>query len=151
MIHSAKHVSEISERWSRGTVVVGHLYADEEKEFLVDIFVPQDESRMMHLLDIMCSNIDVLSDVRVKLEFVEIRRPSVPSPCDVKVKLEVDRQRNRLDAVDGLAEAQRVAKTGDLEGTHAILLKKISSIRASMSGQASDGLTLQLQIEMKET
>ncbi|GFQ01523.1 uncharacterized protein sll0103, partial [Phtheirospermum japonicum] len=157
-IPSGKHASEISDQGSRGTITVGDLYADEEKEFLVNISVPvymddniDENVRTTSLLDITGSYKDVLSNERVQMEFVEIRRPGVPSPSDVKVKLEVDRQRNRLDAAEGFAEAQRVAETGDLKGARAILSSKRSSLLASASGQAGDGFTVKLEAEMKET
>ncbi|KAL3625814.1 hypothetical protein CASFOL_030343 [Castilleja foliolosa] len=154
LIPSGRHFSEISNRGSRGTINVGDLYADEEKEFLVNISVPVYENnneRTTPLLDITCSYIDGLSNARVQMESCEIRRPGVLLLCDVKVKLEVDRQKSRLDAVDGLAEAQRVADTGDLEGARAILLKRIKSVQASASRQAGDGLLLKLEDEMKKT
>ncbi|KAL3622058.1 hypothetical protein CASFOL_034254 [Castilleja foliolosa] len=154
-IPSGKHASERSNQESRGTVDVGDLYADEEKEFLVSVSVPVYVSngnvRTTPLLDITCSYIDELSNTMIEMESVEIRRPGVPLPSDVKVKVEVDRQKNRLDAGEGLAEAQRVAETGDLEGARAILSKKISSVRASASGQVGDDLCLQLEAEMRET
>ncbi|KAL3630524.1 hypothetical protein CASFOL_023508 [Castilleja foliolosa] len=154
LIPSGRHFSEISDGGSRGTIDVGDLYADEEKEFLVNICVPvcaNNNERTTPLLDIMCSYIDELSSARVQMESCEIRRPVVPLLCDVKVKLEVDRQKSRLDAVDGLAEAQRVADTGDLEGARAILSKRIKSVQASASRQAGDGLLLKLEDEMKQT
>ncbi|KAL3613292.1 hypothetical protein CASFOL_030344 [Castilleja foliolosa] len=153
-IPSGGHFSEISNRGSRGTINVGDLYADEEKEFLVNISVPvyvNNNERTTPLLDITCSYIDELSNARVQMESCEIRRPGVALLCDVKVKLEVDRQKSRLDAVDGLAEAQRVADTGDLEGARAILSKRIKSVQASASRQAGDGLLVKLEDEMKKT
>ncbi|KAL3630523.1 hypothetical protein CASFOL_023507 [Castilleja foliolosa] len=154
LIPSGRHFSEISNGGSRGTINVGDLYADEEKEFLVNICVPvyvNNNERTTPLLDITCSYIDELSSSRVQMESCEIRRPGVPLLCDVKVKLEVDRQKSRLDAVDGLAEAQRAADTGDLEGARAILSKRIKSVQASASRQAGDGLLVKLEDEMKKT
>ncbi|GFP83286.1 uncharacterized protein sll0103 [Phtheirospermum japonicum] len=155
-IPSGRYASEIFEQGSRGKVTVGDMYADEEKEFLINISVPVytndgGNERVTPLLDFTCSYTDVLSNQRVQMESAEIRRPSFPSLPDVKVKLEVDRQRNRLNAAEGFAEAQRVAETGNLKGARAILSSKRSSLLASASGQAGDGLTVKLEAEMKET
>ncbi|KAK6156317.1 hypothetical protein DH2020_010565 [Rehmannia glutinosa] len=159
-IPSGRYASEISDQGSRGTVTVGDLYADEEKEFLINISVPtltnaegEENERKTSLLDITCSYRDVISNetVRVEGDLVEIRRPDSLSPPDMIVNLEVDRQRNRLNAAEGIAEAQRMAETGDLRGACAILSNRRSSLLASASGQAGDSLSMWLETEMRET
>ncbi|KAL3630098.1 hypothetical protein CASFOL_023082 [Castilleja foliolosa] len=149
-IPSGRYYSSISDQGSNGTITVGDLYADEEKEFLIDISVPVCTTL---LLDITCSYRDVLSNetVYVECERVEIQRPDSLSPLDTIVNLEVDRQRNRLNAAEGIAEAQRIAETGNLRGARAILSNRRSSLLASASCQVGDGLSMWLEAEMKET
>ncbi|GFP94258.1 uncharacterized protein sll0103 [Phtheirospermum japonicum] len=149
-ISSGRYYSSISDQGSHGRITVGDLYADEEKEFLINVSVPVC---MTLLLDISCSYKDVLSNETVLVEGdrVEIQRPDSLFPPDTIVNLEVDRQRNRLNAAEGIAEAQRIAETGDLRGARAILSNRRSSLLASASGQAGDGLSMWLEAEMKET
>ncbi|KAL0298991.1 UNVERIFIED_CONTAM: E3 ubiquitin-protein ligase WAV3 [Sesamum radiatum] len=159
-IPSGRYASEISDQGSQGTVKVGDLYADEEKEFLINISVPilmnaegEESERKTSLLDITCSYLDVVSKAMVQIEgdLVEIRRPESPSPPDLLVNLEVDRQRNRLNAAESIAEAQRMADTGNLSGAQSLLSNRRSTLLASPSGQAGDGLCMWLEAEMKET
>ncbi|GER25641.1 zinc finger C3HC4-type RING finger family protein [Striga asiatica] len=161
-IPSGSYASEISGlQGSRGSITVGDLYADEEKDFLIDISVPayafsveeeeNENERRTPLVDVTCSYKDVGSNERVEMESAEIKRPGFVAPADVKVKLEVDRQMNRLHAAEGLAEAQRAAEKGNLKEARAILSSTRSTVSASASGQAGDGLSLQLEAEMRET
>ncbi|PIN24430.1 hypothetical protein CDL12_02834 [Handroanthus impetiginosus] len=159
-ILSGRYATEISNEGSQGTIIVGDLYADEGKEFLINLGVPTltipegDESeRKTSLLDITCSYRDVVSAEMVQIEgdLVEIKRPDSPSPEDTTVNIEVDRQRNRLHAAESIAEAQRMAETGNLRGARALLSNRQSSIRASPAGQAGDGLCMSLEAEMRET
>ncbi|CAA0817529.1 Zinc finger (C3HC4-type RING finger) family protein [Striga hermonthica] len=161
-IPSGSYTSEISGlHGTRGAITVGDLYADEEKDFLTDISVPayafsveEDENendRRTPLVDVTCYYKDVASNERVEMESAEIKRPGVVAPADIKVKLEVDRQMNRLHAAEGLAEAQRAAEKRNLEVARAILSSTRSTVTASASGQAGDGLALQLEAEMRET
>ncbi|CAA0829231.1 Zinc finger (C3HC4-type RING finger) family protein [Striga hermonthica] len=150
-IHSGSYQSEVSGLC--GSITVGDLYADEEKDFLIDISVPVcwEDDRRTPLLDVTCSYKDVASNERVEMESAEIRRPVLLLPCDVKVKIEVDRQKNRLQAAEGLAEAQRAAEKGNFKGARAILSSARSCVSGSAAGQAGDRLALQLAAEMRET
>lgn len=159
-IPSGRYSSEILNGGSQGTLSVGDLYADEEKEFLINLSVPVcptaegDESEAKtSLLDITCSYRDVLSKEMVSIEcdLVQIERPKSPTPAAMVVNLEVDRQRNRLSAAESIATAQQMAESGNLQGAQAILSYRRSNLMASASGQAGDDLCLWLEAEMKET
>ncbi|CAA3000558.1 uncharacterized protein LOC111407381 [Olea europaea var. sylvestris] len=159
-ISSGRYASEISDQGCRGIINVGDLYADEEKEFLINLSVPvlrgaEDEEGQgkTSLLDIVCSYRDIVSKeiVRVEVDLVEIRRPKVVSPQDKVVHLEVDRQRNRLWAAEGIAEAQRLAERGNFTGAQAVLSNRRSKLLSSASAQAGDGLCTWLESELKET
>ncbi|XP_022880599.1 uncharacterized protein LOC111397861 [Olea europaea var. sylvestris] len=159
-IPSGRYGSEISEQGCPAVINVGDLYADEEKEFLISLSVPvlrvaideENEGKTL-LLDIMCSYRDVVSKeiVRVEGDLVEIHRSKVVPPADTTVYLEVDRQRNRLSAAEGIAEAQRIAETGNLSDARDLLTTRRTRIRASISAQAGDCLSIWLESELKET
>lgn len=159
-IPSGRYVSEISNQGSEGLVNAGDLYADEEKEFLINLSVPalpndegEENEQKTSLLDIMCSYKDAVSKgiVQIEGDLVEIRRPKSLSPSDMVINLEVDRQRNRLLAAESIQQAQQMAETGNLIGAKTLLAKKRTDLLASASAQAGDGLCMWLEADMKET
>lgn len=159
-IPSGRYASEITNQGSEGLVNIGDLYADEEKEFLINMSVPvftndeaKESERKTSLLDIMCSYKDVVSKetVQIESELVEIRRPKSVSPQDMIVNLEVDRQRNRLRAAESIAEAQKMAEMGNLTEARTLLAKRRTALLATASAQAGDGLCMYLEADMKET
>ncbi|XP_073124622.1 E3 ubiquitin-protein ligase WAV3-like isoform X2 [Henckelia pumila] len=159
-ISSGRYASEISNEGSQGLINVGDLYADEEKEFLINLAVPvyrsiedeEDDSNTTSLLDVTCSYRAIMSNDMIQIDgdLVTIRRPKSPSPLEMTISLEVDRQRNRLSAAQGITEAQQMAETGNLMGARALLSNRRSTLLTSASGQAGDGLCLWLESEMKE-
>lgn len=159
-IPSGKCASEISDLGLQGVINVGDLYADEEKEFLVHLSVPvcpsgegEEEVKRTSLLNIACSYWDTALKSMVQLEGkrVEIRRPKVLSPEDTTVSLEVDRQRNRLLVVEGIAEAKEMAESGNLLGAQALLTNRIATLLSSASAQSGDALCSWLEAELIET
>ena len=99
-IPSGRYVRNISDEGLQGVVNVGNLYAEEEKQFLIYLFVPQclASDTKTSLLDVLCVYRDLASNelIQVQGERVEILRPEVCTPADKVVSLEVDRQRNRI-------------------------------------------------------
>ncbi|KAK6136138.1 hypothetical protein DH2020_030111 [Rehmannia glutinosa] len=159
-IASGRYASEVSNQGSLGLISVGDLYADEEKEFLINLSVPvilnekgDGSERKTSLLDIMCSYKDVVSKevVQIECDLVEIKRPENVSPHDMIVNLEVDRQRNRLYAAESIAEAQQMAEKGNLSGARSLLAKRRSYLVTTAAAQAGDGLSMWLENDMKET
>ncbi|KAK9268009.1 hypothetical protein L1049_010447 [Liquidambar formosana] len=158
-IASGRYLSEISNQGQQGVIDVGDLYADEEKEFLVYLSVPvysaaegEERAEKTSLLDVLCLYKDSVSNEmrQVEGEKIEIRRPEVLSPGDMIVSLEVDRQRNRLLVAEGIAEAQSMAETGNLEGAQSVLAQRRSTLLSSASAQAGDGLCTWLEAELGE-
>ncbi|KAJ4980825.1 hypothetical protein NE237_031662 [Protea cynaroides] len=158
-IPAGKYSSKILNQGQQGLVEVGDLYADEEKDFLVHVSVPVflagehgERVPATSLLSVECSFKDPLSQeiVQVESKTVEINRPRVLSSEDNTMSLEVDRQRNRLWVTEGIAEAQGMAEKGNLEGAQAILAARRSTLLASASAQAGDGLCNWLEAELKE-
>ncbi|KAL7109670.1 hypothetical protein ACP275_06G188800 [Erythranthe tilingii] len=157
-IPSGRYSSEITDQGSKGTVHVGDLYADEEKEFLINLSVPalpnsEETERKTSLLDIVCSYRDVVSKemVEIESELVEIKRLKTVLLSDTTVNLEVDRQRNRLHAAESITEAQKMAETGDLFGARTLLAKGRTVILGSASAQAGDEFGTWLEEDMMET
>ncbi|KAI4373041.1 hypothetical protein MLD38_011210 [Melastoma candidum] len=135
-----------------GVIDGGNLYADEERDFLVSVNIPEEWSikQEMPLPRVKCSYKDPLTmeSVTVSGEEVNIRRAEVPSN-EVRVSLEVDRQRNRLGAAEAMSQARALAEQGDLKGA-ATILENCRQIQSqSISAKSNDRLCIALDAEMK--
>ncbi|KAK2993951.1 hypothetical protein RJ640_000549 [Escallonia rubra] len=157
-IPSGRYFNSIYCQGREGVIDIGDMYADEEKDFLVYLSVPPSpdsegsHERKTLLMDVMCSFRESMSNqlVQVQGERVEIRRPEILSATDLIVRLEVDRQRNRLAVAEGIAEAQAMADRGDLTGAQAVLKNRKSTLLSSASAQAGDRLCSWLESELNE-
>ncbi|GFZ14749.1 zinc finger (C3HC4-type RING finger) family protein [Actinidia rufa] len=100
-----------------GSINVGDLYADEERDFLVSVNVPVDiSSNETSLIKVRCVYNDPLTKETVTLrsEEVGIKRPERAG--QETTSMEVDRQRNRVQAAEAMALARSAAEQGDLAG-----------------------------------
>ncbi|KAL3647388.1 hypothetical protein CASFOL_008356 [Castilleja foliolosa] len=156
-LSSGRYTNGISDQGSKGVINVGDLYADEEKEFLVDVSVPliqkqAEEETSTSLLEVTCSYKDVVTNEVVKIEndLVEIRRPKNVSPEDTVVSLEVDRQRIRVKAAECMAKAHEMAERGDLSGARAVLEEGDDEVMGSAAFNAGDDMCFGLGLDLKE-
>ncbi|KAL9229417.1 hypothetical protein vseg_004884 [Gypsophila vaccaria] len=136
-----------------GIVYLGDVYAEEEKQFLVNISVPQEtESLTTKLLEVKCSYKDPIRNEIITTEtiIVEIRRPLAEnlSEEDTQVCLEVDRERNRTLIAEGIAQAQVMAERGDVEEAREFLGRRRMRVMASSSAQAGDNFSGLLNADM---
>ncbi|XP_040363116.1 E3 ubiquitin-protein ligase WAV3 isoform X1 [Rosa chinensis] len=153
-IPSGRYVSQISDDGSQGLVDIGNMYAEEVKQFLVYLLVPQSSASetKTSLVDVLCVYRDLASNEFIQLQSgrVEISRPQFCSPTELAVCLEVDRQRNRLLVADAIGEAQRLAEMGNLEGAREILTQRRETLLASAAAKAGDSLSNMFETELKE-
>ncbi|WRX34195.1 zinc finger protein [Theobroma cacao] len=135
-----------------GSIDVGDLYAEEERDFLVTVNVPVDESSdEMSLLKVRCIYRDPISKEMVSLEEaneVKIQRATIIG--QPVVSMEVDRQRNRLRAAEAMAEARAAAEHGDLTGAVSLLESCRRALSETICAQAGDRLCVALCAELKE-
>ncbi|XWS71841.1 hypothetical protein CRYUN_Cryun03dG0172200 [Craigia yunnanensis] len=135
-----------------GSIDVGDLYSEEERDFLVTVNVPVDESSdEMSLLKVRCIYRDPISKEMVSLEEaneVKIQRPIIIGQS--VVSMEVDRQRNRLRAAEAMAEARAAAEHGDLTGAVSLLESCRRALSETICAQAGDRLCVALCAELKE-
>lgn len=135
----------------RGFIDVGDLYADEERDFLVSVNVPAEScGNETSLLKVKCSYKDPLTKEMVTLESDEVRiaRPEIAG--QEVTSIEVDRQRNRLQAAEAMALARTTAEQGDLAGAVSILENCRRMLSETVSAKAHDRLCLALDAELKE-
>lgn len=135
-----------------GSISVGDLYAEEERDFLVTINIPVVASSYeMSLVKVRCVYRDPITKEMVNVEEaseVMIQRPEVVG--ELIVSMEVDRQRNRLHAAEAMSEARVAAENGDLVGAVSVLESCRRALSESASAQAGDRLCASLSAELKE-
>ncbi|KAF8098870.1 hypothetical protein N665_0256s0001 [Sinapis alba] len=139
-----------------GSIGVGDLYAEEERNFLVNLDVPvvKGVSDPMSLLKVRCVYKDPVTKETVDLNTfgeVKILRPVVMSEGRHVVSVEVDRQRIRLRAAEAISEARVLAERGDLTEAVSVLEACRGVLSETVSGQAGDPLCVSLCAELKET
>ncbi|KAL8153066.1 hypothetical protein V2J09_010826 [Rumex salicifolius] len=133
-----------------GSVDMGDLYAEEERDFLVMVNVPEGDASMdsMPLLEVNYSYKDPITKLSVASD--EPTRVNVDRPEEIvgilEVSMEVDRQRNRLRAAEAMSEARAAAERGDLAGAASILDK----CHVTLMGSVSSQLCVALEAELKE-
>nr|GMC77279.1 E3 ubiquitin-protein ligase WAV3-like [Ipomoea batatas] len=150
-LRTGSYPNRILSSGRKGSVDVGDLYADEERDFLISVNVPTELSNTeTSLLKVSCVYKDPLTKEMVNLgsEVLRIERPKVAG--EASVSIEVDRQQNRLRAAEAMAEARAAAEKGNLAGATSILEKCRKALLESVSSKAHDRLCLALDAELKE-
>jgi hypothetical protein len=140
-----------------GSIGVGDLYAEEERNFLVNLDIPVVDgvSDLMSLLKVRCVYRDPVTKEDVDLSSageVKILRPVVMAEGSrAVVSIEVDRQIIRLRAAEAISEARVLAERGDLTEAVSVLETCRVVLNESVSGRAGDPLCASLYAELKET
>ncbi|XP_062221628.1 E3 ubiquitin-protein ligase WAV3-like [Phragmites australis] len=148
-IRSGSYSSSIADDKRNGSIDVGDLYAEEERDFLVSVNVPPGHGETA-LLKVGCVYKDPLMKEAVNMADVQVNisRPAFVSVQSVSI--EVDRQKNRLHAAEVMAEARFSAERGDLTNAVSLLEDCRRMIMGSASGQSGDRLCQALDAELKE-
>ncbi|KAK2993118.1 hypothetical protein RJ640_021790, partial [Escallonia rubra] len=134
-----------------GIIDIGDLYADEERDFLVSMNVPAEfSSNETSLVKVKCVYNDPLSKKAVTLESEEVKIKRPECVGQEVVSIEVDRQRNRLQAAEAMAQARTAAEQGDLAGAIAILETCRRVLSVTVSAKSGDRLCVALDAELKE-
>ncbi|KAH7561059.1 hypothetical protein ACOSP7_016386 [Xanthoceras sorbifolium] len=135
-----------------GSIEVGDLYAEEERDFLVTVNIPANSSGAeMPLLKVHCAFRDPITKEMVisdEPNVIKIQRPAITT--QQVVSMEVDRQRNRLRAAEAMAEARAAAEHGDLANAVSVLESCRRALSETVSARARDRLCVALGAELKE-
>nr|CAD1819025.1 unnamed protein product [Ananas comosus var. bracteatus] len=133
----------------RGSIKVGDIYADEERDFLVLVNIPRSQQETTMLVKVNCAYKDSRTKERVELQDeVTIQGPKFCA--DQEVSIEVDREWNRLRAAEAMSTARLAVERGALTEAVSVLeefRKKLSESRAAISG---DQFCLALDAELKQ-
>ncbi|TKY51594.1 splicing factor U2af large subunit B [Spatholobus suberectus] len=134
----------------KGLIDVGDLYADEERDFLVSVNVPATSGNETSLIKVKCVYRDPLTQETATLESEEVKIERTETAGQVVMSLEVDRQRNRLQAAEAMAQARVAAEQGDLTGAVFILENCRKMLSETVSAKSHDRLCVALDAELKE-
>ncbi|TKY70000.1 sll0103 protein [Spatholobus suberectus] len=129
-----------------GWIRLGDLYAEEERELLVELKVPASSAGSHHVLTVRSSYRDPLT--REALDPVE-QAMLVPRPHTVRSSCpRIERLRNLHVTARAVAESSRLAEVNDLSGARHLL----SSARALLlqSSKPDEGLIRWLEAEQAE-
>ncbi|KAL4576472.1 hypothetical protein LXL04_012566 [Taraxacum kok-saghyz] len=138
-----------------GFIDVGDLYADEERDFLVSVNIPKEltsgDESVTSLLKVRCNYTDPLTKETVNLESenIVVKRTENETLKDV-ICIEVDRQKNRLQAADAMVQARNAAEEGDLSLAICTLENCRRVLSGTVSGKSGDRLCMALDAELKE-
>ncbi|KAG6389749.1 hypothetical protein SASPL_151222 [Salvia splendens] len=134
-----------------GTIDVGDLYADEERDFLLSVNVPSETSRNeTSLLKVTSVYNDPLTKESVSLEAKEVRIERTDLARREDVSIEVDRQHNRIRAAEAMAQARTAAENRDLAGAVSILENVRKALSTTVSAKSRDRLCVSLDADLKE-
>jgi Mg-chelatase subunit ChlD len=150
-VKAGSYQSTLTNNARMASIQVGDLYAEEERDFLVTLNVPvETSSDEMSLLIVTCLYSDPITKIEgldVTSE-VKIQRPNVA--IDPVVSIEVNRQRNRVQATEAMAEARAKAERGDFTTAISVLERCHRELSETISAQAGDPLCVSLSAELKE-
>jgi hypothetical protein len=138
------------------SIDVGELYADEERRLLLFLHVPRaraagDEDTVMRLVEVDCSYRDTATGraKNVAGEDAVVRRPSSVATT-VERSAEVDRERVRVKATDGIASARAAAERGAHAEAVEILRRRQRAVARSAAAREGDPMCAALSRELQE-
>ncbi|CAM6055931.1 unnamed protein product [Sphagnum tenellum] len=158
-IQAGSYDSIIQESGTHGFVKLGDMYAEEERDILLELHMPALEKLpvgdppLSTLLQVGCSYKDPVSQEvkQTPVQQVSIVRPAlVEGPEQERMSIEVDRQRNRLLTAQAIVEAGLLADTGDIARAQFVLKTAKTALQSSAAAQVGDQLTSALELELTE-
>jgi hypothetical protein len=153
-VKSGSYGSRIDANGRSASVDVGELYADEERRFLVFLHVPRArhaDDDDTHLVRVACAYRDTATGRSKNVageEDAKVRRPW--GPVTSARSVEVERERVRVEATDGIAAARAAAERGAHAEAVEILRHRQRSVTRSAAARAGDSTCLALSRELRE-
>ncbi|KAG6554850.1 hypothetical protein Mapa_003433 [Marchantia paleacea] len=159
-IQAGSYESSIRDSGTQSMVKIGDLYAEEERDILVDLQLPRaprptEESTNPHvtrLLRVSCSFRNPVTQAVTEGPFsdININRPELVDTASQTVRSEVDRQRSRIRVAQSIVEAGALADGGDISAAQEILSTAKENLHGSPAFQAGDQLCVGLETELLE-
>ncbi|KAL2332025.1 hypothetical protein Fmac_019606 [Flemingia macrophylla] len=150
-VKAGSYQTSLNDSRKMASIKVGDLYAEEERDFLVTVNVPVDKSSSeMSLLIVKGVYRDPVTKEMVALGVnSEVKIQRSDEARDVVVSIEVDKQRNRLEAAEAMAKARAKAERGNLTGAVSVLERCHQALSETISAKAGDQLCIALSAELK--
>jgi Mg-chelatase subunit ChlD len=155
-VRSGRYESRVDVDGRAASIDVGELYADEERRLLLFLHVPRaraagDEDTVMRLVEVDCSYRDTATGraKNVAGEDAVVRRPSSVATT-VERSAEVDRERVRVKATDGIASARAAAERGAHAEAVEILRRRQRAVARSAAAREGDPMCAALSRELQE-
>ncbi|KAG6500223.1 E3 ubiquitin-protein ligase WAV3-like [Zingiber officinale] len=146
-IKSGSYANRVEDNMLSGSINVGDLYADEERDFLVYINLPPSEDTPQ--LRVCCTYTDAVSKETVSLrDDIKIERPETVESYTPSVV--VDREIIRVQAAEAMQDARDAADRGALDEAVYILGEQRRKLTDSLAGLSGDQLCLALDAELRE-
>lgn len=152
-VKSGSYGSRVEAGGRAASVDVGELYADEERRFLLFLHVPRARSGddATHLVSVACAYRDTAAgrgrDVAGN-DAVVLRPRGGAATAERSV--EVERERVRVEAMDGIVAARAAAERGAHAEAVEILRRRQRSVVRSAAARAGDSTCLALSGELRE-
>ncbi|XP_048529263.1 E3 ubiquitin-protein ligase WAV3-like [Triticum urartu] len=151
-VNSGCYRSHINVDGRSASIDVGELYADEERRFLLLMDVPRARSTtdVTHLMQVSCAYRDMVTGrpTNVDGEDALVLRPSWA--VSLERCAEVERERVRLAATDGIAAARAAAERGAHEEAAEILQSGQRAVARSAAARAGDSMCVELSRDLQE-
>ncbi|CAN6288177.1 unnamed protein product [Urochloa humidicola] len=143
-VRSGAYVSGVAADGRSASIDAGELYDGERRRFLVLVYVPKARAAesSTRLVKVTCTYRDAATGqaARAAAPAAVIQRPAelehMPAPA-----IEVERERVRLAAADGIAAARAAADGGQHAGAARILDARLREVERSAPGAAGDDPT----------
>lgn len=135
------------------SISVGELYDDEERRFLVLVFVPRARAteEVTRLVKVSCTYRDTATGqtAHVAAPAAVIQRPLELAGM-APPSMDVERERVRLEATEGIAAARVAADGGEHAGAARILDSRLKAVEQSAPGAAGDPTCEALKEELRD-
>uniref|UniRef100_A0A0D6QW45 RING-type domain-containing protein n=1 Tax=Araucaria cunninghamii TaxID=56994 RepID=A0A0D6QW45_ARACU len=151
-VHAGSYETSVADDGSQATVTLGDLYAEEDRDILVELQLPAVKSaNPMNLISVNCSYKDPVSrqSRRATEKFVSILRPD--SAGEAPLNLKVEKQRIRLRTAQAIAEARTLADGGEMSGAQKVLDNAKAELQNSVAAIRTRDRSLYLALEAEIT
>jgi len=149
-INAGSYETCVAEDGSQGMVNLGDLYAEEERDVLVEFKLPavSSSSNPMNLISVRCSYKDPVSqrNFNSREHSLSILRPESTDGSPVVRNLEVEKQRTRLKTAQAIAEAKTLADRGEMSDAQEVLENAKIELQLTRTGDHSLSLALEAEI-----
>jgi len=135
--------------YTEGTISLGDLFAEDEKDILVELSLPKLPSPLEQPATIVKASLRAFNITRSAPEVIdatlEVGRPAATPPNQM-VNATLDAQRNRIETAAAMEQASALADRGELEAGRSVLQAQANAILGSSS--ASEALSSNLVCEI---